>query len=162
MQRTSFLGDKTAEKPNKTNERAQCSPQRKLLPQPQPELGRQREWESWLLGSFGSWKHSGPLQQEQGAACREQTPGRKRGRSTLASTLPHPLTSCQCLSLAEPCWKPDVTGSLHTQPARVGTVATEQGKGAEQTRYTGPGEHRYHYLHLHIGSSVMPLPEGLN
>lgn len=149
MQRTSFLGDETAEKPKKNNERAQFSPQRKSLPHPQPELGRQREWESWLLGSSGSWKHGGPLQQEQGAACRDRTPGRKR-RSTLASTPPRPSTSRQRLSLAEPCWKPDVTEALHTQPARVGTELAEQGKGAEQTRRAGRGQRRYHYLHLHI------------
>lgn len=42
------------------------------------------------------------------------------------------------------------SGALHTQPARVGTVLAEQGKGAEQTRRAGPGQRRYHCLHLHI------------
>lgn len=148
MQRTGSLGDETAEKPNENNESAQFSTQRKSLPHP-----RQRWAKSGSRGCWAHWEAGNTV-----ALCSRRTEllaetrlQAERGGSTLASLPPHPSTSCQRLSLGEPHWRPDVTGALHTQPARVGTSAAEKGKGAEQkTRPTGLGQHRYHYLHVHI------------
>lgn len=122
------------------------------LLQPRPELGRQRErmcgfWGHSEAGSIVALSSRSKSHEGERAACRDKTPGRERGRNTLTSLQPRPPTSCQCLPLVEPSWKPDVTGALQTQPARVATPGCRAG---ERHRADNKAKHRdYFYLRLH-------------
>lgn len=130
------LGDETAEKPNKNNERAQFSPQRKSLPHPQPELGRQREGISgfWARPEAGNMvalcSRSKELLAETGLRQKEEKYSGFNPTPPI-NLLPAPLANLAGSQMSQkPC-----TRSLQV----VGTELAEQGKGAEADKACWPG-----------------------